>query len=230
MGQDIMSKTVLIAGASRGIGLEFAVQYAAEGWRVIAACRSPEQVRSWLPASVDVQALDVTSPESIAALGWYLDDAPLDLVICNAGVFGPDSGSFAAPGDSAFDEVMHTNVLAPMRLIQVFGSCVASARGVLAVMSSKMGSVTETTGSDAMAYRCSKAAANMVVKAAANEYGPRGACVIALHPGWVRTDMGGDGAPLSVTESVEGLRRVIAGVDERDNGHFIDFNGRHLPW
>ncbi len=225
-----MSKTVLIAGASRGIGLELAVEYAAEGWRVIAACRNPELARGWLPANVNVQTLDVTSPESIAALAWHLDDAPLDLLICNAGVFGPDTGSFAAPGDAAFDEVMHTNVLGPMRLIQAFGSNVAAARGVLAVISSAMGSIQDTTGADAIAYRCSKAAVNMVVKAAANDYGPRGACVVSLHPGWVRTGMGGDEATLGVSESVEGLRRVIAGLDEDDNGLFLDYRGHRLPW
>ncbi|PLK50743.1 SDR family oxidoreductase [Uliginosibacterium sp. TH139] len=225
-----MSKTVLIAGASRGIGLEFAVQYAAEGWRVIACCRSPEQARGWLPADVDVQALDVTDPESVAALGWHLDDEPLDLLICNAGVFGPDTGSFAAPGDAAFDEVMHTNVLGPMRLIQVLAPSVAQAKGVIAVLSSKMGSIYETSGADALAYRCSKAASNMVVKAAANEYGPQGATVIALHPGWVRTEMGGPNALVGVSESVEGLRQVIADAGADDNGCFLDYTGRNLSW
>lgn len=225
-----MSKTVLIAGASRGIGLEFAVQYAAEGWRVIACCRSPEQAKGWLPAEVDVQALDVTCPDSIAALGWHLDEEPLDLLICNAGVFGPDTGSFAAPGDAAFDQVMHTNVLGPMRLIQVLGESVARAKGVIAVLSSKMGSVYETTGTDALAYRCSKAAVNMVVKAAANEYGPQGATVLSLHPGWVRTEMGGPNALVSVSESVEGLRKVIEQAGSDDNGHFIDYAGRSLSW
>lgn len=225
-----MGKTALIAGASRGIGLELAVQYAAEGWQVIAACRSPEQARNWLPGGVDVQTLDVTSPESVAALAWHLDDEPLDLLICNAGVLGPETGGFAAPGDAAFDEVMHTNVLGPMRVIQAFGSNVAAARGVVAVISSKMGSIAETQGADTLAYRCSKAAANMVVKAAANQYGQAGACVVALHPGWVQTEMGGRDAVLGVSESVEGLRRVIAGLDEDDNGHFIDYAGRRLPW
>lgn len=225
-----MSRTVLIAGASRGLGLELAVQYAADGWQVIAGCRSPEQTRGWLPGNVDVQPLDVCSPESIAALGWHLDDAPLDLMICNAGLYGPDSGSFIAPGDATFDEVMHTNVLAPMRLIQMFGRCVASARGVMAVMSSRMGSIADTTGSDALVYRASKAAANMVVKAAANEFGPMGARVVALHPGWVRTDMGGEGASLGVAEAVDGLRSVLAGIDDDDNGHFIDYSGRRLVW
>ncbi|MDP5238642.1 SDR family NAD(P)-dependent oxidoreductase [Uliginosibacterium sp. 31-16] len=225
-----MSKTVLVAGASRGIGLEFAVQYAAEGWHVVAGCRAPEQARRWTPAGVDLQTLDVTNANSIAALGWHLDDAPLDLLIVNAGVSGPDTGSFAAPGDDAFDTVMHTNVLGPMRLIQAFGTNVARAGGVIAVMSSKMGSIYETTGADALAYRASKAAANMVMKAAANEFGPQGATIVSLHPGWVRTDMGGPNAQVGVSESVEGLRKVIAELSADDNGCFLDYTGRNLSW
>lgn len=225
-----MSKTVLVAGASRGIGLEFTVQYAAEGWHVIGACRAPEPARRWAPAGVDLQALDVTDANSVAALAWHLDDAPLDLLIINAGVAGPDAGSFAAPGDADFDAVMHTNVLGPMRLIQAFGPNVARADGVIAVISSKMGSIYETTGADALAYRCSKAAANMVMKAAANEFGARGAIVVSLHPGWVRTEMGGPQATVGVSESVEGLRRVIAGLAPDDNGCFFDYSGRALSW
>lgn len=225
-----MSKTVLIAGASRGIGLEFAVQYAAEGWQVVAGCRSPEKAKGWMPAKVDLQVLDTTDANSIAALAWHLDDEPLDLLIVNAGVLGPDTNSFSAPGDTAFDQVMHTNVLGPMRMIQAFGSNVARAGGVIAVMSSKMGSIETATGRDALAYRCSKAAANMVTKVAANEYGPQGATVICLHPGWVRTDMGGPNAMVGVSESVEGLRKVIADLDPDDNGSFLDYTGHRLDW
>lgn len=225
-----MSKTVLIAGASRGIGLEFAVQYAAEGWQVVAACRKPEQARGWMPAKVDLQVVDVTDANSIAALGWHLDDEPLDLLVINAGVFGPATNSFAAPGDAAFDQVMHTNVLGPMRMIQAFGTNVARAGGVIAVLSSNMGSISATTGRDSLVYRCSKAAANMVTRVAANEYGPLGATVVCLHPGWVQTDMGGPGAQLGVSESVEGLRKVIASLGSDDNGSFLDYNGHRLDW
>jgi NAD(P)-dependent dehydrogenase (short-subunit alcohol dehydrogenase family) len=225
-----MSKTVLVAGASRGIGLEFSVQYAAEGWHVIAGCRALEHARGWAPANVDLQTLDVTDADTISALSWHLDDKPLDLLIINAGVLGPDTGSFTAPGAEAFDAVMHTNVLGPMRLIQAFGANVARTKGVIAVMSSRMGSISEAHGTDALTYRCSKAAANMVMKAAANEFGPQGAKVISLHPGWVRTDMGGPNATISVGESVEGLRKVIHNLSTDDNGRFLDYTGRNLNW
>lgn len=225
-----MGKTVLVAGASRGIGLEFAVQYAADGWNVIAGCRNPEQARSWLPPSVDLQPLDVTDPAAIETLAEHLADTVLDLVIINAGVAGPDAAGFVAPDEVLFDDVMHTNVLGPMRMIQAFGGNVAAAEGVMAVLSSKMGSIEQTEAANALAYRCSKAAVNMVVRAAACEFGPQGAIVVGLHPGWVRTDMGGPNAHLGVTESVEDLREVIAGLSEGSNGGFFDYSGRQLPW
>lgn len=225
-----MAQKVLVAGASRGIGLELAVQYAAESWQVVAACRNPEAARQWLPAGVDLQKLDVSVAASIAALAWHMDDAPLDLLIVNAGVYGPESARFTPPGTEEFDQVMHTNVLGAARLIQAFAPAVALARGKIAVLSSKMGSIEETTGSGSLAYRCSKAALNMVLKAAANEYGPQGATLIALHPGWVQTDMGGPDAQLGVTAAVEQMRGVLAGLSASDNGRFYDYSGRHLPW
>lgn len=225
-----MAKTVLVAGASRGIGLEFAVQYAADGWNVIAGCRNPAQARSWLPPSVDLQPLDVTDLASIDALSAHLDATPLDLLIINAGVSGPDAAGFVAPDLSAFDTVMHTNVLGPMRLIEAFGAKVAESGGVVAVMSSKMGSIEHAEAANALAYRCSKAAANMVVKAASCVLSPQGAIVIGLHPGWVRTDMGGPNAHLGVTESVEDLREVLAGLSSGSTGSCFDYTGRMLPW
>lgn len=225
-----MGKTVLVAGASRGIGLEFAVQYAADGWNVVAGCRNPAQARSWLPPSVDLQPLDVTDLASVEALAEHLAETTLDLVIINAGVSGPDAAGFVAPDELSFDDVMHTNVLGPMRMIQALGANVAAAGGVIAVLSSKMGSIEQADAANALAYRCSKAAANMVVKAASCEFGPQGAIVVGLHPGWVRTDMGGPNAHLGVTESVEDLREVIAGLSEGSNGGFFDYSGRQLPW
>jgi NAD(P)-dependent dehydrogenase (short-subunit alcohol dehydrogenase family) len=225
-----MAKTVLVAGASRGIGLEFAVQYAADGWNVVAGCRNPAQARSWLPPSVDLQPLDVTERASVEALAEHLAETGLDLVIINAGVSGPDAAGFVAPDEASFDKVMHTNVLGPMRLIQALGANVAAAGGVVAVLSSKMGSIEQADAANALAYRCSKAAANMVVKAASCVFGPLGAVVVGLHPGWVRTDMGGPNAHLGVTESVEDLREVIAGLSEGSNGSFFDYTGRQLPW
>ena len=225
-----MGKTVLVAGASRGIGLEFAVQYASDDWNVIAGCRRPDQAKRWLPASVVIQPLDVSDLASIEALAWHLNDTPLDLLILNAGVSGSEVTDFVAPEIADFDRVMHTNVLGPMRMIQAFGASVVELGGVIASISSRMGSIEETGNAGELTYRCSKAALNMVTKAASCEYGPQGVTVVALHPGWVRTDMGGPQADLGVTESVEHLRNVIAGLTADSNGLFLDYTGRSLPW
>lgn len=225
-----MPKKVLIAGASRGIGLELAVQYAAEGWDVIATCREPDAARGWLPANVDVQTLDVSSATSVAGLAWHVDDTPIDLLIVCAGVYGPSTGSFLAPGDEDFDLVMRTNVLGPMRLIQALASSVAQAQGVMVVISSKMGAMSSCSKSNGLLYRASKAAANMVVKVAANEFGAQGATVISLHPGWVQTDMGGAEADLNVTDAVEQIRKTLANIGANHNGKFFDLTGRELAW
>ncbi|MDQ8023643.1 MAG: SDR family NAD(P)-dependent oxidoreductase [Moraxellaceae bacterium] len=225
-----MNRTVLIAGASRGLGLELAVQYAAEGWEVLAACRDPEEAHKWLPPSVKVLKLDLTSATSIGALAWELDEAPLDLLICCGGVYGAETDSFLAPGDDEFDRVMHTNVLGHARVIQAFAPCVVAARGMIVTLTSKMGSISETTGSGALAYRASKAALNIIAKAASNEFGPQGATVVTMHPGWVRTDMGGTEAPLTVIDAVEQIRGTLAGLGHSDNGRFIDFSGRSIDW
>ena len=225
-----MNKTVLIAGASRGIGLELAVQYAAEGWQVIAGCRNPDAARRWLAPQVELQALDVTAPASIEHLRGQLEGRAIDLLVVNAGVAGPAPEHFAAPGALEFDVVMHTNVLGPIRLIEAFAPLVENAQGVIAVLSSRMGSLAETRSADTLTYRCSKAAVNMVVKTAAAEYGPRGVITVALHPGWVRTDMGGEHALVGVSESVEGLRRVIGDLVVDRNGCFFDYTGRPVSW
>ena len=224
-------KTVLIAGASRGLGLEFARQYGIAGWTVVAGARTPAKANELLRVKgVEVLPLDVLSANSIAGAAWHADSEPLDLLIVNAGVLGVRSNGFLAPGDEDFDTVMRTNVLGPMRLIQAFGDSVAAARGTIAVLSSRMGSIAETGSSDSILYRTSKAAANMVVKCASLEYGPKGATVVALHPGWVRTDMGGAGAALEPYDAVAGMRKVIAGLTATDNGGFFDYSGKALPW
>ncbi len=223
-------QTVLIAGASRGLGLEFARQYGDAGWTVIAGARTPAKADELQRiAGVDVLPLDVLSPDSIADAAAHVG-APLSLLIVNAGVTGARRDAFHAPDDEDFDAVMHTNVLGPMRLIQAFGDTLAAACGTIIVLSSRMGSIADTNATGSMLYRVSKAAANMVVKCAALEYGSKGATVVALHPGWVRTDMGGQAAPLDASDAIAGMRRVIAALTPADNGKFFDYSGKTLPW
>ena len=223
-------KTVLIAGASRGLGLEFARQYGIAGWKVIAGARTPAKASELLRVKgVEVLPLDVLSANSIAGAAWHADSAPLDLLVVNAGVSGTRSDGFHAPGDEDFDTVMRTNVLGPMRVIQAFGDSVAAARGTIAVLSSRMGSIAETSSTGSMLYRASKAAVNMVVKCAALDYGPKGATVVALHPGWVRTDMGGRNADRDVAEGADTPVWLALDAPQRLTGKFFR-DRKAIPW
>ncbi len=221
-----MEKTVLVVGASRGLGEEFVRQYAADGWSVLAAMRRP--VAAHLPAGVTTLALDVCKRDSITAAAEILPERLDRLVIC-AGAMGDKNQRFETPDAADFDEVMHTNVLAPIALIEVLAPRL-SRDGCIAVLTSRMGSIGDAESPYALLYRCSKAAANMVVKCAAKAFAADGPRIVALHPGWVRTDMGGPQAPLLPPESVTGMRRVIEDVEAFPSGGFYNYQGESLPW
>ncbi len=218
----------LIIGASRGIGRELARQYLADGWRLIATARKPEDCASLTALGAETHQLDVTSIEGVAGLGWKLDGEQLDVAILNAGVYGPRHDGF--PTEQDFDSVMHTNVLAAMRLLPIIAPMVAAARGKLAVISSRMGSMGARSSTTGGLYRASKAALNSVLTDTAIAYGSKGATCVALHPGWVQTGMGGAGADLSAEQSVTGLRATLAGITKADNGRFINYDGTSIPW
>ncbi|MGZ5199755.1 MAG: SDR family oxidoreductase [Telluria sp.] len=220
--------TALILGASRGIGLEMAGQYKQEGWRVIATARKAEDVARLAQLGAEALQLDVTSADSIAGLGWKLDDEKLDAAWLVAGVYGPRHDGF--PTQEEFDTVMQTNVLSAMRLIPVVAPLVASTRGKLAVISSRMGSMGVRGSAGGSLYRASKAALNSVLVDAALTYGPQGATCVSFHPGWVQTDMGGNGATLSVEQSVRDLRHTLARVQPSANGSFLNHDGTPIPW
>jgi NAD(P)-dependent dehydrogenase (short-subunit alcohol dehydrogenase family) len=218
--------TVLVTGASRGIGREFARQYAADGWRVHAAMRAPGEAED----GVVTHRLDVTDPGSIAALARAIDE-PLDLLINNAGISGPrDDGPGSFPPD-AWAETMRTNVFGPALVADAFTPQLA--RGtlrILATISSRMGSIGALDTGGRYAYRSSKAAANMVTRLLAFDLKPKRITCVVFHPGWVRTDMGGTGAPVGVRESVAGMRKVLARLKPSDTGKFLNFTGEPLPW
>jgi NAD(P)-dependent dehydrogenase (short-subunit alcohol dehydrogenase family) len=220
--------TALIIGASRGIGREMVHQYLADGWRVIATARGGEQCVALSAMGAHAYPLDVTSAESVAALGWNLDDEKLDVAFVVAGVYGPRHDGFPAEAD--FDAVMHTNVLGAMRLLPLLGPMVAEARGKLAVLSSRMGSIGTRSAANGSLYRASKAALNSVLVDASIVFGPKGATCVAFHPGWVQTDMGGAGADIAVEQSVKGLRKTLAGLTAADNGSFLNYDGTPIPW
>ncbi len=220
--------TALIIGASRGIGHELALQYIKAGWRVIATARKDEDCATLTQLGALAHKFDVTNAEAVAGMGWKLDGEELDVAILNAGVFGPRQDGF--PTQQDFDSVMHTNVLAAMWLMPIIAPLVAGAKGKLAVISSKMGSMGERTSASGSLYRASKAALNSVLVDTALTFGPQGATCVTFHPGWVRTDMGGAGADLSVEQSASGIRQNIAKLTQKDNGKFYNYDGSTIAW
>jgi NAD(P)-dependent dehydrogenase (short-subunit alcohol dehydrogenase family) len=230
--------TALITGTSRGIGLEFARQYAEDGWRVIACTRSPEKsdalngLAARYAERVAVHALDVTNHARIDELARSLSGVTIDLLINNAGIY---TDSHAA----ALDQIdydgwalsFRVNTMATLKMAQAFLPHIKGSRQKkIVTISSKMGSIAENTSGGNYSYRSSKAAVNMVVKSLSIDLRPAGIIATVFHPGWVKTDMGGPRALISVTESVSGMRRVIDRLSMADSGTFLAYDGRPVQW
>jgi len=220
--------TALVIGASRGIGLELVKQYRADGWRVIATARKQEDCDALAALGAEPHKLDVNNVEAVAGIGWKLDGEELDVAILNAGVYGPRHDGF--PMETDFNSVMHTNVLAAMRLLPIIAPMVSAAKGKLAVLSSHMGSLSERNSPSGSLYRASKAALNSVLIDTALVHGKQGATCVAFHPGWVRTDMGGDSADLSVEESAAGIRNTLATLPASDRATYRNYDGTTIGW
>ncbi len=218
--------TLLVTGANRGIGREIVRQYAADGWRVIAACRDPEAAG----LDVETRAVDMLDLASVDALAAGLADTPIDLLWNNAGIY-PDKGLGLHELDYGdWAAAMQVNVLGPIRLAAGLVEAVAaSERRLMAFTSSQMGSIGRDA-QGAYVYRSSKAALNMAVNCLKHDVRPKGIAVCLLHPGWVRTDMGGASAALDETESVAGMKRVLDGFDLSRSGAYLDYTGAALPW
>ncbi len=215
--------TVLVIGASRGIGLELVHQYREAGDRVIATARDDAGLATLRDLGAQALQVDVANPASVSGLSWLLDGEKLDVALYVAGVMNR-AGATTPPTQQAFDHVMHTNVLGLMQVIPQVLPMVEEASGVFGALSSSMSQIASVPGSNAWLYRVSKAALNMAVASARFDY-PR-ARLVALDPGWVQTDMGGATAPLSLADSVAGLRAAIASITPDDNGHLIHHDGR----
>ncbi|HEY9095702.1 MAG TPA: SDR family oxidoreductase [Hydrogenophaga sp.] len=215
--------TVLILGASRGIGLEFARLYLEAGERVIATARSDADLARLQNMGAETLRVDVADATSVSGLSWQLDGEKLDLALYVAGVMDRSSAA-TTPTQLEFDRVMHTNVLGAMQVMPQVLPWVENAEGVFGVLSSSMSQIGRVPASNAWLYRVSKAALNMAVSSARFDY-PK-ARLVALDPGWVQTDMGGADAPLTLTQSVSGLREVLENLAPEDNGRLIHHDGR----
>jgi len=229
--------TVLITGAGRGLGLEFARQYAADGWRVIAGCRKPaaakalKAVKGARGGTVAVEKLDVDDGKSVRALAKkYATDA-IDVLINNAGIYGPRDMTPDTIDYDAWGRVLRTNTMAPLRVAAAFLPAVARGKSkIIATVTSWMGSIAANEAGGHYLYRSSKAAVNMVMKSLSIDVKDQGVTVAVLHPGWVKTDMGGPDAAIEATDSIAGMRAVIARLKKKDSGKFFNYDGTEMPW
>lgn len=225
--------TVLITGSNRGIGLELARQYAAAGWQVIATCRHPEDASALraVPGDLRIHALDVTDDAGIEALAHALRHNAIDVLINNAGVYGPRVTPYDALDTHAWLDVLRVNVIAPVKISAALCHHVErSEKKRIVAITSQMGSIADNTSGGSYLYRSSKAALNAAMRSLAIDLKPRGVAVAVIHPGWVQTDMGGKEATLNVKDSVEAIRRTIDGIGLAESGQFFNYNGRILPW
>jgi len=228
--------TALVTGASRGIGLAITRQYAAAGWRVLATCRSPEiaaplqELGRTHPGKVELLRLDVEDHDRIRELSSLLKDERLDLLVNNA-AWAPRGETLESARPASWEKAMRVNAFATLAMAQAFVEHVArSDKKTIVTIGSQIGSIAETQGGGKYAYRASKAAVNMVVKTLALDLSPRGIVVACLHPGWVKTALGGPDAPLSPEESARALMAQIDRLTPAASGRFFDIDGREIPW
>ncbi|HEY1399544.1 SDR family oxidoreductase [Roseateles sp.] len=219
---------VLIIGASRGIGLELVKQHRERGDTVVATARDDASLEKLKALGATAIKLEVSDVVSIAGLAWQLDGYQFNRVLYVAGLYGPKTIGLQPPSAADFDAVMHTNVLGPMRVLpQLLDALAPDAR--IGILSSRMGSMTLRANSAGWVYRASKAAVNSVMKDLSLTLEGRAICV-SLHPGWVKTDMGGQEADIDVATSASSLRAVLDGLKTADNGGFFNYDGSPLPW
>ena len=228
--------SVLITGANRGLGLEFARQYAADGWQVYASYRdlsSASKLRRLANTSEDnlrIMPLDVTDPSSVKAAVTKLEGQAIDLLLNNAGVGGARGQIIGNIDYTAWEKVLDVNTMGPMRVSEAFVDLVArSKRKLIVTLTSSMGSITDNTSGGSIAYRSSKAAVNMVMRSLAIDLAPRGITCVVINPGWVLTDMGGPNATMTPAESVKRLRDLIATLGPAQSGRFFNYDGREYP-
>lgn len=232
-----MTQTVLITGANRGIGLALTHACLRRDATVIACCRDPyhahalHQLQEVYPTSLIVHQLDVARERDYEELKEALGDQVIDLLIANAGLYGPAEQAFGQTDYYQWSQVLAVNTQAPMRLAETFFDNLKNGAGrTLICISSIMGSMSQNTDGGHYLYRSSKAALNAVVKSLAIDLAGDGVRVLAMHPGWVKTDMGGTAAMLSAEDSANGMLETLDGLPEETSGQLIGYNGQLIPW
>jgi NAD(P)-dependent dehydrogenase (short-subunit alcohol dehydrogenase family) len=227
--------SVLVTGANRGLGLEFAKQYAESGYRVFATARDPAragdlQKLAKLRDNLSIHTLDVGDPDTIAALAKELGAESIDILLNNAGTMGPRKQSFGRIDYEGMIETFEINTLGPLRMAEAFVEQVArSQRKMMVAVTSGMGSIADSSGGS-YAYRASKSALNMSYHNLALDLKGRGIIALVINPGWVQTDMGGASAPTKVEDSIAAMRRVFDGMTLEQSGSFMDYKGGTYPW
>lgn len=228
--------TVLVTGVNRGLGLEFIKQYVAAGWDVIGTCRNVAAAAEALALAdasdnLTLYPLDVSNAAAVVALATELQGKAIDVLILNAGVMGRKSINLGELDAEEFQQVLNVNVVAPALCLQAFREHVAASDRKLVIgIGSVLGSVASNSDGGLYSYRSSKAGLNAVMRSASHDLRAQGVIAIAMHPGWVITDMGGKDAMIDTQESISGMRQVIDGLKPEDSGRFFTYSGEELPW
>jgi len=228
---------ILITGANRGIGLEM-VKYANEqGWRVFACCRNPHNadklfnIAKLSNGQISVHIADMQELGTIQALSYELRNDAIDILMNNAGIYGCDKNKFGSVDVESWLQAFQVNSIAPLKMVEAFSEQLfMGSRKLVACMSSKMGSMADNGYGNSYIYRSSKAALNAVVKSLSIDLKEQGVICLALHPGWVKTEMGGPDAEISTRQCVEQLFSNLSELTLKDSGRFIDIDGSDIPW
>ena len=228
---------ILVTGANRGIGLEMVKYSNEQGWRVFACCRNPHNAENLFNIAklsngkVSVHIADMEELSTLQALSYELRNDPIDMLINNAGIYGSDKNNFGSVDVNSWMQAFQVNSIAPLKMVEAFSAqLIMSKRKTVACISSKMGSMADNGYGNSYIYRSSKAALNAVVKSLSIDLKDRGIISVALHPGWVKTEMGGPDAEITTRESVELIFHQILDLTVKDSGRFIDIDGSDIPW
>jgi NAD(P)-dependent dehydrogenase (short-subunit alcohol dehydrogenase family) len=229
-----MNYTVLITGTNRGLGLEFVEQYSQLGWKVLACCRDKDNANKLLNlqekfSSIEILQLDVSNLDEINTLSNTLNDRSIDVLINNAGIYR--SGPLGNIDPQAWIESFKINTIAPYILIEAFlGQIIKSNLKKIVSITSKMGSIDDNTSGGSYIYRTSKTALNSMMRSLTHDLASNGISTLTLHPGWVKTDMGGPNAWINSYESVVGMIEQIEKLSQENSGQYLDYAGKKIKW